>query len=95
MNQVRIHVQFDGQRSTISVDTVLFELMALQLGHQPDEAGALPAVRKWLSERLPSKVGTKGGRLKRASQGAREILVEAIADKNLSQRRDEWFIGQG
>ena len=94
MNQVRIHVQFDGQRSTISVDSVLFELLALQLGHKPDAAGALPAVREWLQERLPSKVGTKGGRLKRASQGARVLLVEAVADKNLSQRRDEWFVGQ-
>ena len=94
MNQVRIHVQFDGQRSTISVDSVLFELLALQLGHKPDEAGALPAVREWLQERLPAKVGTKG-RFKRASQGARVLLVEAVADKTLSQRRDEWIIGQG
>ena len=50
MNQTRIHVRFDDQRSTVSVDTVLFELMALQLGHNPDEAGALPAVREWLQE---------------------------------------------
>ena len=92
MNQTRIHVRFDDDRSTVSVDAVLFELMALQLGHQPDDAGALPAVREWLNEALPSKVGTKGGRLKKASQGARVLLVEAIADKTLSQRRDEWFL---
>ena len=94
MNQTIIHVRFGEQRSTVSVDTVLFELLALQLGHQPDDAGALPAVRAWLQERLPAKVGTTG-RYKRASQGARVLLVEAIADKMLSQQRDDWIVARG
>ena len=94
MNQTRIHVRFGDQRSTVSVDTVLFELLALRLGHQPDDAGALPAVRTCLQERLPDKVGTRG-RFKRASQGARVLLVEAIADKMLSQQRDDWIVCRG
>lgn len=94
MEQVRIHVRFGDQRSTISVDSVLFELLALQLGHQPDEAEAMPAVRAWLQERLPAKVGTSG-RFKRASQGARSLLIEAVADKTLCKRRDNWIVGRG
>ena len=94
MDQTRIHVRFGDQRSTVSVDTVLFELLALRLGHQPDDAGALPAVRTWLQERLPDKVGTRG-RFKRASQGARVLLVEAIADRMLSQQRDDWIVCRG
>lgn len=92
MSQVRVHVCFGDQRSTISVDTVLFELMAIKLGYEPDAVGALPAVRAWLQERLPAKVGTSGGRLKQASQGARVLLVEAISDKILSEKRDSWLI---
>ena len=93
MSQIRVHINFAGQRSTVSIDRVLFELQALKLGHQPDHSSALPAVRAWLQERLPAKVGETGGRLKQASQGARVLLVESIADKKLSTRRDDWLIG--
>ena len=93
MSQIRIHVRFGDERSTISVDLILFELLAIKLGYQPDQPGALPAVRAWLQERLPAKVGETGGRLKQASQGARVLLIEAIADKKLSSRRDCWLVG--
>ena len=62
---------------------MLFQLMALKLGHAPDAAGALPAVRAWLQERLPAKVG-ETGRYKQASRGARALILEAVVDKELS-----------
>lgn len=92
MSQIRVHVYFGDQRTTISIDRILYELMAIKLGHKPDDPGALPAVRAWLQERLPTKVGTSGGRLKQASQGARVLLVEEISDKKLSDQRDSWLI---
>ena len=94
MSQIRIHVNFGDQRTTISVDRVLFELMALNLGYKPDDPAALPSVRAWIREQLPAKVGIHGGRLKQASQGARVLLIEAIADKTLSTQRDDWMVDQ-
>lgn len=93
MSQVRIHIQFDDGRTTISVDQILFRLMAIKLGHAPDDTRALPAVRSWLQERLPHKVGETGP-YKHASRGARELMIEALVDNNLSRRLDDWMISQ-
>lgn len=93
MSLVRIHIQFGDGRTTISLDRMLFQLMALKLGHSPDEAVALPAVRAWLQERLPTKVG-ETGRHKQASRGARTLILEAVVDKDLSSRLDEWIVNQ-
>lgn len=93
MSLVRIHIQFGDGRTTISLDRMLFQLMAIKLGHAPDDAGALPAVRAWLQERLPHKVGDTG-RFKHASRGARTLILEAIADKELSSRLDDWIVAQ-
>ena len=49
-------------------------------------------MRGWLQERLPLKVGETGGRMKRASAGARALMVEAIADNRLSAAFDDWQI---
>lgn len=90
MNQTRLHIKLGEQRTTISVDAVLAVMLAIKLGRDPEDR---QAVREWLQARLPDKVGTDKGKGKRASQAARELMIEAIADKKLSRAYDDWVIG--
>jgi len=89
--QTRFHVVFDGQRTTVSVDTILFELMALKLGVMPDDETAHSVVRQWLQDNLVSNMGDRSGR-KSASQFARRYLIRAIADKRLTTKRTQWIV---
>ena len=91
MNQTRLHIRLGEQRTTISADTILTVMLAIKLGHDPDDAATV--AREWLQARLPHKVGTDKGKGKRASQAARELMIEAIADKKLSRAYDDWVIG--
>jgi len=91
MNQLRLHIRLGSQRTTISADEMLCAMLAIKLGHDPDNAGQV--AREWLQERLPHKVGTGKGIGKRTSQAARELMIEAIADKKLSRAYDDWVIG--
>lgn len=93
MNQTRLHIKLGEQRTTISADNMLCVMLAINLGHDPDEAATV--AREWLQARLPDKVGTDKGKGKRASQAARELMIEAIADKKLSRAYDDWVIGKG
>ena len=92
MNQTRLHIRLGEQRTTISVDTILSAMLAIKLGQDP---GDTHVVREWLQERLPAKIGTDRGIGKKASQHARILLIEAVADKKLSSAYDEWVIGKG
>lgn len=90
--QTKFHVRFDGNRTTISVDTVLFELMALRLGVQPDDERAHGVVAEWLQDTVVSKLGDRSGR-KDASQWARRYLIEEIVDTRLRKQWIAWRIG--
>ena len=82
--QIRLHIKLGGHRTTVSVDKVLSVMLAVKLGAAPDDKRA---VRLWLQQRLPDAVGTDKGIGKRTSQVARQMMIEAIADKTLS---DAW-----
>ncbi len=87
--QIKFHISFTGQRTTISVDRLLFEMMALRLKVQPDDENAHSAVQRWLQDTMVSKLGDQSGR-KNASQWARRYLIEEIADKRLHGRWEDW-----
>ena len=91
-NQKRFHIWFGNSRTTITVDTVLFELMAIKLKHQPDDENAHYVVREWLQDTIISNLGEQPGR-KNATQWTRRYLIEAIADKRLASKRDNWIVG--
>ncbi|QKK02737.1 MAG: hypothetical protein HND55_08810 [Pseudomonadota bacterium] len=91
MDQIRMHIKLGDQRTTISADTILVAMLTIKLGHDPDNAATV--AREWLQARLPDKVGTDKGKGKRTSQAARELMIEAIADKKLSRAYDDWVIG--
>jgi len=88
--QDRYHIFFGKRRTTISMDNILSELMAFRLGEQPGTKEAHRAVRLWLQDTLPNKVGTGRGR-RDASQWARRCLIECVADKKLSAKRNDWI----
>mgnify|MGYP005847218845 CR=1 FL=1 len=89
MKQIRMHIQIGEQRTTISVDDLLVGLLAIKLGKDPSDTRV---VREWLQEHLPAKIGTDRGIGKRASQHARILLIEAVADKDLSVAYDNWIL---
>jgi len=91
----RYHIQFADHRTTVSIDAILAAMLAIKLGHEPETPDGNRAVREWLQERLPAKVGNGRGLGKRASQHAQALIIEAIADKKLSAQYDEWVIGKG
>ena len=91
--QSQYHIRFNDKRTTISVDTILAELLSIKLGYEPDEEEAGGAVREWLQETLVSRLGDDAVR-KSASQFARKYLIEEIADKKLSSKRLLWLHGE-
>ena len=48
----RYHITFGNKRTTITVDTILSQMMAIKLGETPDTLEAHGAVREWLQEML-------------------------------------------
>ena len=94
MKQTRFHIQLGEQRTTVSVDTILSAMLSIKLGHEPETPDGNRAVREWIQARLPHKVGTDRGIGKRASQHVRILLIEAVADKDLSEAYDEWVINR-
>ncbi len=87
--QIKFHISFSGQRTTISVDRLLFELVVLRLKVRPDDEYAHSTVQEWLQDTMVSKLGDQPGR-KNASQWARRYLIEEIADKRLYNRWEDW-----
>ena len=91
LNQKKLHIQFDGQRTTISVDMMLFEMMAIRLEAQPDSPEAHGVVKEWLQAMLIANLGSQSGR-KSASQFARRYMIEEIADQRLHRKWQDWWI---
>jgi len=87
----RYHITFGNKRTTITVDTILSQMMAVKLGETPDTLEAHGAVREWLQKILVSKLGDDEAR-KDASQWARRYLIEAIADKKISKQWEDWWL---
>ena len=91
-DQKRFHIWFGEKRTTISVDTILYELLAIKLGYWPDNEYAHSSVRIWLQDTIISNLGEQPGR-KNATQWTRRYLIEAIADKRLAGKRNDWIVG--
>lgn len=88
----RFHIQFGSHRTTITVDTILSSMLAIKLGYEPESKDGNRAVREWLQARLPDKVGHGRAIGKRASQNAQALIIEAIADTQISERYSDWMI---
>ncbi len=87
----RYHITFGKKRTTITVDTILSEMLAIKLHQTPGTKDAHQAVRLWLQDTLVSRLGDYGGR-NDASQWTRRCLIEAIADTKVSKKWEEWLV---
>jgi hypothetical protein len=65
--------------------------MAIKLKYQPDDEYAHSVVRDWIQNTIVSDLGEQTGR-KNATQWTRRYLIEAIADKRLVAKRDDWIL---
>lgn len=82
MRQEKFHITFGKKRTTITVDIILSNLMAIKLGLPPASDDAKLMVKEWLQATLTDKLGTDASR-KNASQWARKYLIEEVSDKKL------------
>ncbi len=90
--QVRYHVKFGSRRTTITLDRILSELIALSLDATPDQTGYHRAVQQWLQVTLPDKLGDDPDCV---SQYTRKYAVEHIAKPELMARYWDRRIGDG
>lgn len=79
------------QRTTVSLDNHVWQLLSIKLGRVPDSPDSHSAVRQWLQAQLdddvdPDRVHT--------SQWLQQKAVLKIADKNLSKRYWDWRLAE-
>lgn len=85
------HLKKGEKRTTATLPATLAELLALRLGHQPDDDEAHQAIRDWLQARLdevgdPLQVNV--------SQWLQAKALLAVADDKLSGQHDAWSVGE-
>ena len=94
VSQTRYHIQFNNRRTTITVDSIISELLAVKLGMSPDDPDAHSTVRDWLEKTLHDKLGENVPGGNRISQYARAYAVEALANKKLMTKVWDWRLSQ-
>ena len=88
--QKRYHVRFQGRRTTVTVDSIISQLLAVKLGVLPDDPEAHALVREWLEETLHDKLGVNVPGGNRISQYARQYAIEALAEPGLMGKVWDW-----
>lgn len=83
----RYHVYLGKKRTTISLDDILAELVALKLGKTPETEAAHAAVRRWLQAKIDLVGNTERTLL---SQWLQREAMLFIADEELSSCYFDW-----
>jgi hypothetical protein len=83
MSKIRYHVQLNSHRTTVSLDNIISELMAIKLNTKPGTATAHAAVRQKIDEFIEQDRGRPGYGLARY---VTEQAVLFLADKMLSEQ---------
>ncbi|HHS8262910.1 TPA: hypothetical protein ACTUT5_003912 [Legionella anisa] len=83
MKTVRYHIQLDSHRTTISLDKIVSDLMAIKLKTKPGTKDAHSAVRLQLEQFIAHDLGRAGFRLGRYIT---EQAVLFISDNILSEK---------
>ena len=84
--QTRYHIQLNNRRTTITLDTILSELLAVKLGATPGADNAHGIIREWLQATITESLGGNLPTGARLSQWARRFAIEYIADIELMNR---------
>ena len=85
----RYHLRLGSKRTTVSVDNILSELLAIRLGFCPQSAQAHGSVRAWLQQQLDQ--ANDPGRI-RVSQWLRDQTILFLVDKKLSDTYLDWWL---
>ena len=91
--QDKYHITFGKRRTTLTVDSILSEMMAIKLKVEPRSEKAYSLIRQWLQKNVPEKLGVSRGR-KNASQWTRRYLIEEIVDRKISNAWADWHINE-
>lgn len=83
MSKVRYHVQLNSHRTTVSLDKIVSELMAIRLQTKPGTPAAHTAVRKKIDDFIERDRGRPGYGLARY---VTEQAVLFIADTMVSEQ---------
>ena len=88
---VRYHIQLQEHRTTISMDKIVSDLLAIKLGEKPDTKEAHSAVRKQLDKFIAHDRGRGGYQLGRY---VTEQSVLLISDKMVSEKYWDFRFGE-
>ena len=83
----RYHIQRGANRTTVTLDSTICELLALKLGIEPDSQQSHKAVRSWLQSTSEQEVDQKINNL---SQWLKRKAILHIADNNLQTKHQQW-----
>ena len=83
------HLSLGQKRTTVSLDTMLSDLLAIRLGSRPQSPQAHGAVRAWLQQQLDQT--NDPGRV-RVSQWLRDQALLFLVDKHLSNTYLDWLL---
>lgn len=84
--QSRYHVLLDGKRTTITVDKIVSELLAVKFGYPPETPEAHTAVREWIETKL-----RKNNAYDRLSQRTREYAIRELTDPAILKPYWQWL----
>ena len=93
-SQQRYHIHFQNRRTTITVDSIISELLAVKLGTLPNDPKAHGIIRGWFETNLRENLGDQMPRANRVSQYARQYAIEVLADKQLMNKVSDWRLTQ-
>ena len=88
--QVIFHIYNAKKRTTVSVDSILSEMLAIKLGFEPDTQEANKAVREWIQTEFDKMNSGSKTKWSSASQWIRRKLIASLVDKKLSEKWDDW-----
>ena len=94
ITQTRYHIQFNNRRTTITVDSIISELLVVKFGLFPDDPRAHSTVRDWLEKTLHDKLGENVPGGNRISQYARVYAIEELANNRLMKQVWDWRLSQ-
>ena len=93
--QNRYHIRFQGRRTTVTLDKILSELIAMSFGLTPDRTDYHSTVQQWLQTTLTDRLGQNVPGGSSISQYARKYAIEEIARPDLVERLLDWRLQGG
>ena len=93
--QDRYHIRFQGRRTTVTLDKILSELIAMSFGLTPDRTDYHSTVQQWLQATLTDKLGASVPGGSSISQYARKYAIEAVARPDLMEQLWDWRLQDG